>query len=414
MSHNIYMDHAATTPMRNEVSLAMRPFEQDEFGNPSTIYQLGSEAHEALSLARHRVASTIGAGRSEVIFTSGGTEADNLAVKGTALASLNHGRHIVISSVEHPAVDQSASFLEANMEFEVTRVPVDEYGFIKPADVGEVLRNDTTLVSIMYANNEVGTIQDIAEISAVIKEKSGRIGRHIPLHTDAVQAAGYLDLDVNDLGVDLMTLSGHKIGGPKGTGVLYRRSGIELEPQIHGGGQEFGLRSGTENVGAWVGFSKALALANGERKKTSRHCKALQKLLIEGVSGGSASARLTGHPNRRLPNNAHFTFEGLDGDQLVAALSTRGICVSTGSACHSGSPEPSTTLLAMGVSRERAWGSIRFTLGADNTETEVDYVVSAIFAIESAAVAQVGKAKAGEEEPLAFGKRPISSSRIRK
>ncbi|HVC33448.1 MAG TPA: cysteine desulfurase family protein [Chloroflexota bacterium] len=360
----IYFDHAATTRLDPRVLDAMRPYLGDVYGNPSSIYRLAREARSAVDAARDTVAETLDARSTEIAFTGSGSEADNLALKGVAFAHLGRGGQIITSQIEHHAVLHTTEFLE-KLGFRVTYLPVDQTGLVDPDSVGRAIQGDTILVSIMGANNEIGTIEPIEEIARIAH------ARGVPLHVDAVQAAGALDLSVDGLGADLLSLSGHKFYGPKGVGVLYVRRGTVCWPLIHGGGQERGRRAGTENVAGIVGFAHALRLAQAERDSRYRHLAGLRDRLIDGVLSAIPGARLTGHPARRLPNNASFCLEGVSGESLLLSLDQHGIMASTGSACTSGSLEPSHVLLALGLSPRLAAGSLRISLGKDNTETEV-------------------------------------------
>ncbi len=361
----IYFDHAATTPLDRRVLEKMLPFLGEVFGNPSSIYRVAREARRAVDDARDSVASILGARSAEIIFTGSGSESDNMALKGIAFAHHRDRGHVITSRIEHHAVLHATEFLE-KLGYRVTYLPVDQHGMVDPDDVGRAIQDDTILVSIMYANNEIGTIQPIEEISRITRP------RGIPFHVDAVQAAGSLDLSVDRLGVDLLSLSGHKFYGPKGTGVLYIRRGTVCWPLIHGGGQERGRRAGTENVAGIVGLATALRLASDERESRNRHVLALRDQLISGVLRAVPGARLNGHPTRRLMNNASFCFEGISGESLLLALDQYGIMASTGSACTSGSLEPSHVLLALGLPAELAAGSLRISLGKDNTPREVE------------------------------------------
>ena len=373
----IYMDHAATTPVRPEVLEAMLPYFSQHYGNPSSLYPLADESKKAIDRARRQVADVLGCRRSEVVFTSGGTESDNTAIKGVAMAMRDHGNHIITSNIEHHAVLDTCRDLE-RQGFDVTYLPVDSDGLVDPDDVGRAITSRTTLVSLMYANNEIGTIQPINEISCVIRGRERELGRPVVFHTDAVQAAQFLELDVSQLGVDLMSLSAHKFHGPKGIGILYVQSDTPLVPLHFGGGQERGIRSGTENVPGIVGAGHALSLAARERAATSQHCIRLRDRLIRGISEETDGCRINGHLVCRLPNNASFTFDQIDGEAMVLALGVAGIAASTGSACTTGAVEPSHVILALGVARERAWGSLRLTLGPENTEAEVEWVIHAL------------------------------------
>jgi cysteine desulfurase len=358
----IYLDEAATTPARREVLEAMWPFLGPDFGNPSSHHEVGESARRALEQARKDVAAVLGARPGEITFTSGGTESDNAAVKGIALAA-PRGRHVVVSAVEHPAVLESADFL-GRLGFEVTVVEVDRTGTVRPEALAAVLRDDTTLVSIQHANNEVGTIQPVEELARVAGE------RGVPFHTDAVQSAGWLDLDVGRLGVQALSISGHKIGAPKGVGILYVRRRVPFEPLLHGGGQEGGRRSGTENVAAAVGIATALRLAGGEDDDIVRRRDAFVARILAEVPG----AELTGHPSRRLPGSASFVFPGRSGESILLDLERHGIVSSSGSACAAGSDEPSHVLTAMGYAPEVAQTAVRFTFGRATTDAELGEV----------------------------------------
>ena len=353
----LYLDNAATTPVRPEVLEAMMPYLTRWFGNPSSHHTVGEAAAGALEEARSRVARVLGMRAGDVIFTSGGTEANNLAVKGIGIGSWQASgrRHVVTTPIEHESVLESAKYLERVHGFAVTRVPVDEFGRLDPDAVAGVLHTDTALVTFGYANNEVGTVQDVAAIASVARE------RGVPVHIDAVQAAGWLPLNVADLGVDAISLAGHKLGAPKGTGVLAVRGRVPLEPLLHGGGQERGRRSGTEDVAGAVGFATALELAEAERAESSARVTALRDRFIAQVLGSVPSARLTGDPMHRLPGTASFTFAGTSGEAVLLELERRGVVSSSGSACAAGSDEPSHVLLAMGIPAEVAQTAVRFT-----------------------------------------------------
>jgi cysteine desulfurase len=367
---SIYLDHAATTPVDERVVAAMLPYFTAQPGNPSSIHRAGRAALEALDDARESVAAVLGASRKEIVFTGGGSEADNLAIKGVALAQRQAGKgaHIITSATEHHAVLHTVEYLE-QFGFEATVLPVDSYGLIRPADLRAAIRPDTVLVSIMYANNEIGTIQPLAELGAICRE------RGVPLHTDAVQAAGSLALNVNELNVDLLTLAAHKFYGPKGVGALYVRRGTPLLPQINGGGQERRRRAGTENVAGIVGMATALRLAEEQRAKYVALCSALRDRLIEGVLSRIPYSSLNGHPARRLPNNANIAFEFVEGESVLLLLDQQGIAASSGSACTSGSLEASHVLVALGLPHERAIGSVRFTVGKSTTIEDIDYLL---------------------------------------
>jgi cysteine desulfurase len=369
----IYLDHAATTPLDGEALAAMMPYLTEQFGNPSSIHRLGRAALDALDGARDTVARVLGATPKEIVFTGGGSEADNLAVKGVALAQRRAGRgaHVIASAIEHHAVLHALEWLQA-LGFEATLLPVDGGGLVRPEELRAAMRPDTALVSIMYANNEIGTVQPLAELGAICRE------RGVPLHTDAVQAPGALPLDVGALNVDLMTIAAHKFYGPKGVGALYVRRGTPLLPLISGGGQERRLRAGTENVAGIVGLAAALRRAEERRQQDSAHCRALRDRLAAGVLSRVPGASLNGHPARRLPNNASIAFEDVEGESVLLLLDQHGIAASSGSACSSGSLEASHVLLALGLPHERAIGTVRFTVGRATTEADVDYVLDVL------------------------------------
>ncbi|PKB70183.1 MAG: cysteine desulfurase NifS [SAR202 cluster bacterium Io17-Chloro-G5] len=373
----VYLDHAGTTPLDAKVLEAMIPYFSQHFGNPSSLHTVGQEARYALDEARERVAGVLNCRPREVVFTGGGTESDNAAIHGVATALHETGNHIITSSVEHHAVLHACQYLESQ-GFEVTYLPVDAEGMVKPESVYNAINERTTLVTIMYGNNEIGTINPLSEIDRSIKERAGELSRTIVFHTDAVQAAGYLDLDVASLGVDLLSLSGHKFHGPKGTGVLYIKRGTPYLPLIHGGGQERERRSGTENIPGIIGLSLALESANAIRDETGQRCSALRDRIIGSVLEQIPGTRLNGHATERLPNNANFSFTGVEGEPILLGLDVAGIAASSGSACSSGSLEPSHVLLALGQSAETARGSLRLTLGRDNTDEEVDYLLGVL------------------------------------
>jgi len=373
----VYLDHAGTTPLDAKVLEAMIPYFSQHFGNPSSLHTVGQEARYALDEARERVAGVLNCRPREVVFTGGGTESDNAAIHGVATALHETGNHIITSSVEHHAVLHACQYLESQ-GFEVTYLPVDAEGMVQPESVYNAINERTTLVTIMYGNNEIGTINPLSEIDRSIKERAGELSRTIVFHTDAVQAAGYLDLDVASLGVDLLSLSGHKFHGPKGTGVLYIKRGTPYLPLIHGGGQERERRSGTENIPGIIGLSLALESANAIRDETGPRCSALRDRIIGSVLEQIPGTRLNGHATERLPNNANFSFRGVEGEPILLGLDVAGIAASSGSACSSGSLEPSHVLLALGQSAETARGSLRLTLGRDNTDEEVDYLLGVL------------------------------------
>jgi cysteine desulfurase len=360
----VYLDHAATTPLDSRVAAAMAPFGAEVYGNPSSMYRMARDARRAVDAARDTVANVLGARASEIEFTGSGSESDNAAIKGVAFAHRLKG-HIVTTSIEHHAVLHTVEFLE-KLGMAVTYLPVDSTGTVDPDDVGRALRDDTILVSVMYANNEIGTIQPISEIGRITRS------RHVPLHVDAVQAAGALELAVDRLGVDLLSISGHKFYGPKGTGALFIRRGTTCWPLVHGGGQERGRRAGTENVAGIVGIGLALSVAQGSADANNERIARLRDRLVAGALGSVGGIQLTGHSNRRLANSASFCIDGVSGESLLLALDQRGIMVSTGSACTSGSLEPSHVLRAIGLPDRLSNGSLRVTLGRDNTEGDVD------------------------------------------
>ena len=375
----IFLDAAATTPVRREVLEAMWPYLTGEFGNPSSHHSLGDAAATALAGARAATAKALGCRPGEVIFTSGGTEADNLAVKGIALARRAADPRldrVVISAVEHPAVEESARYLERVHGFAVDVVPVDRYGRVTEEALTAVLRPETALVSIMYANNEVGTVQPIARLAALARAQG------IPFHTDAVQAAGWLPLDTAALGVDALSISGHKLGAPKGNGALFVRGRVRVEPLVHGGGQERGRRSGTENVAGAVALATALTLprepAQGTAQDTAGHVAALRDGFIEAVLAGVPGAALTGHPTERLPSVASFCFPGTSGESVLLELERQGVICSSGSACAAGSDAPSPVLLAMGIEPEAAQTAVRFSFDSTITAAELQEAAAAV------------------------------------
>ncbi len=373
----VYMDHAGTTPLAPEVLRAMTPYFTELFGNPSSIHAVGQQARYALDEARDRVARVLNCRAREVVFTGGGTESDNAAIVGVATALQETGNHIITTSVEHHAVLHTCQHLESQ-GYDVTYLPVDSDGIVQPDAVSRAITDRTTLVSVMYANNEIGVVNPIPEIAQVVKQRAADLSRTILFHTDAVQAAGYLDLDVRKLGVDLLSLSGHKFHGPKGTGVLFIRRGAPFLPFLLGGGQERERRSGTENIPGIVGLSVALETANSQREESSRHCAALRDRIVDQVLARVRGSRLNGHPTQRLPNNANFSFPGVEGEPILLGLDMAGVAASSGSACSSGSLEPSHVLLALGQSAEVARGSLRLTLGKDNTDEQVDYLLDVL------------------------------------
>lgn len=376
---SLYLDAAATTPVRREVLEAMWPYLTGEFGNPSSRHELGGRAADALTDARARVAAVLGCRAGEVTFTAGGTEGANLAIKGLALGQ-PQGRHLVTAPIEHEAVLASIEHLERCHGFETTMVAVDRDGRVGVTALTEALREDTALVSIGYANNEVGTVQDVAALAATARERGALV------HTDAVQAAGWLPLDVATLGVDALSISGHKVGAPKGIGAVHIRGRLQVEPVIHGGGQERGRRSGTENVAGAVALATALELAEQERLERAERIGALRETLIARVLAEVPAAVLTGSCTARLPNHASFCFPGIGSETMLLELERRGVLVSAGSACAAGREGPSEVLLALGLDPELAQTSVRLSLAADLTRVQLDTVVTSI----TQAVAAVG------------------------
>jgi cysteine desulfurase len=375
----IYLDSAATTPLHPRALEAMMPFLTGRFGNPSATYALAREAQTAIDDARKAVASVLGCRSSDVIFTSGGTESINSALKGVAFAQkkARAGNHIVTTEVEHHAVLHTCNYLE-HYGFEVTYLPVDGFGRVDPDDVARAITDRTVLVSVMQANNEVGTIEPVAEVARAAGERARVLGKRIPVHTDAVQAAGSLSVRVDELGVDLLSLSGHKFGGPKGTGVLYIRRGVPFAPQLSGGGQERQRRAGTENVAGIVGIATALTLAEESRRSSSDTVLTLRDRLIAGILASVPGSRLNGHPTERLANNVNVSFPGVRGDELVLALDRLGIAASAGAACGSSTWEPSHVLLAMGLTMPEAVGGLRLTLSPATTVEEIETVLRAL------------------------------------
>ncbi len=373
----IYVDHAATTPVREEVLSAMLPYFSGAFGNPSGLYTVAQEARKAVDDSREAVARCLSARMSEVVFTSGGTESDNAAVKGVAFAMRNVGKHVITTAVEHHAVLHACHQLE-QFGFDVTYLPVDEYGLVDPDDVGGAITDQTVLVSVMLANNEIGTVQPISDISRVVKAEAARRRQTITMHTDAVQGGTFLDLDVKVLGVDMLSLSAHKFYGPKGVGALYVRRGTPFEPLQIGGGQERQRRSGTENVPGIVGMAEALRLAAEDRESESKRLAGLRDKIAAGIGQAVEDVYFNGHPTHRLPNNVNVSFKGVEGEPVLLGLDFAGISASSGSACSSASLEPSHVLLAIGRSADVAQGSLRITLGRDNTEDDADYLLSVL------------------------------------
>ena len=367
----IYLDYAATTPVDPRVVKAMLPYFSEKFGNTMSLHSFGQEAKEALEESREAVANLLGAKPQEIIFTGSATESNNLALKGIALANRDRGRHIIISPIEHACVMESSKWLESQ-GFEITRLKVDKYGLVSPDDVKKAIKKNTILVSIMHANNEIGTIEPIEEIGKICREKG------IYFHTDAAQSFGKIPIDVNKMNIDLMTVSSHKMYGPKGAAALFIRKGTKIEPLIHGGGHESGLRSSTVNVAAIVGFAEAARICEREMKKEAKREIKLRDKLIKGVLEKIEGSYLNGHPRERLPNNINFSFPGIEGESLIMQLDFLGIAASTGSACSSEKLEPSHVLLAIGLKPEQAHGSLRLSLGKWTKEKDINYVLEVL------------------------------------
>lgn len=367
----IYLDHAATTPTHPDVVEAMLPYFSESFGNPSSIHFLGQETRVAVDEARERIASLIGARVDEIIFTSGGTEADNFALKGVAFANAHKGNHIITTRIEHHAVLESCRFLEER-GFELTYLPVDEYGLVDPEEVRKAITDRTILISVMHANNEVGTIEPIAEIGKIAGE------REVYLHSDAVQTVGQIRVNVDELGADLLAMSAHKLYGPKGIGALYIRKGTKIASFMHGGGQERGLRASTENVPGIVGFGKAVELAQKEQGPQVRRLTSLRDRLIHGLFERIPQIRLNGHASQRLPNNINVSLEYVEGEAVAISLDLEGIAASTGSACSSFDLESSHVLSALGVHPVLARGSLRLSLGRGTTEEDIERVLQSL------------------------------------
>jgi len=367
----IYLDYCATTPAHPDVVKEMLAYFTDAFGNPSSVHSCGQGGKDAIEEARGKVAGLIGARGEEIVFTSGGTEADNFALKGVAFANEKKGNHIIISPIEHHAVVETAKFLEWR-GFEVTRLPVDEYGMVDPDEVKKAITGRTVLISVMHANNEIGTIEPIAEIGKVAREAG------VYFHTDAVQTVGHIPVDVEELGVDMLSLSGHKLYGPKGVGALYIRKGTRITPFMHGGGQEKGRRASTENVPGIVGLGKAADIAGREMGGEVELLTRLRGQLIDGLLERIDHIRLNGHPSRRLPNNINLCIDFVEGESMVLKLDLEGICASTGSACSSANLEPSHVLLATGVPPEQAHGSLRLTMGRWTVEDDISRVLETL------------------------------------
>lgn len=367
---NIYFDYAATTPVDKRVVKEMTPFFSEKFGNPMSLHSFGQEAKIALEKSRETIARSINAKPSEIIFTGSATESNNFTLKGISFANKKKGKHIIISAIEHPCIIESAVWLE-KQGFEVTKIGVDKYGMVDPSDIKKAIRKDTILVSIIFASNEIGTIQPISEIGKICRDNK------VYFHTDASQALGKVKIDVIEMNIDLLTASSHKLYGPKGVAFLYIKSGVIIEPILHGGGQENGLRGSTVNVAGVVGFSKAIEICDKEMESEEKRLSTLRDRLIKEVLKIEKS-RLNGHPTKRLSNNANFSFSYIEGESLLIQLDMEGVCASTGSACSSFKLEPSHVLLATGLKPQEAHGSLRITLGRFTTEEDVDYLLKVL------------------------------------
>jgi cysteine desulfurase len=367
----IYFDHSATTPVHPEVIAAMMEYLTDKFGNPSSIHSFGRETRKAVDEARAKVADLIGAEPNEIFFTSGGTESDNLALKGIAYANRKKGNHIITSAIEHHAILHTCEYL-AKQGFQITYLPVDKYGMVSVDDVKNAITDQTILISIMFANNEVGTIQPIREIGRLAREKK------IFFHTDATQAVGHCPINVKEDNIDLLTMAGHKFNAPKGVGALYARRGVRLESLQQGGAHERNMRAGTENVPGIVAIGKAAEIAKRDMNEQISHLQKLRDKLINRVLETIPFTQLNGHPTQRMPGSANFSFHFIEGESLLLNLDLKGIAASSGSACTSGSLDPSHVLLAMGLTHEVAHGSLRVTMGLGNTEAEVDYLLEVL------------------------------------
>jgi cysteine desulfurase len=367
----VYVDNAATTQVDREVIDAMIPYFDNKYGNASSIHSFGREAYEGMENARKQVAQLVNASPKEIFFTSGGTESDNTAIKGVALKSKDKGRHIITSRIEHPAVLETCQYLEL-VGFKVTYLPVDRFGKVSLESLSKSITKETLLVTVMHANNEIGTIEPIREIGEIAHEHG------VIFHTDAVQTAGKIPIDLNKMEADLISISAHKIYGPKGVGALFKREGVTIETLMQGGGHERGLRSGTENVAGIVGMGKASYLANTRMEDDARRITDLRNEIIKKVLTEIEESYLNGHPTDRLPNNAHFRFSGIEGESLLLSLDEKGIAASTGSACSSKKLMPSHVLMAIGLNEVQAHGSLRISLGRDNTNEDIDYVCDSL------------------------------------
>lgn len=371
MDKNIYLDNAATTKLSSEALDSMMPYLTVGYGNPSSIYSIGRESRKAIESAREQVSKALNCDPNEIYFTSGGSESDNWAIKGAAFTNENKGKHIITTSIEHHAVLHTCKYLE-KYGFEITYLPVKSNGIIDINDLKKAIRKDTILISIMYANNEIGSIQPIKEIGEIAKENN------IYFHTDAVQAIGNIPINLKELNIDLLSLSAHKFHGPKGVGVLYIRKGVKISNMIHGGGQEKNMRAGTENVAGIVGLGKAIELATIDIEKKSKYLITLRERLIKGIMESIPDTILNGDPINRLPGNVNVCFKYIEGESILLMLDMKGICASSGSACTSGSLNPSHVLLAIGLPHEIAHGSLRLTLSEENTQEEIEYVLETL------------------------------------
>ncbi len=369
--HRVYFDNNATTPLYQEVLEAMLPCYRENFGNASSIHWFGRECRKAVEEAREKIAAMLGAEPSEIVFTSGGSESDNMAIKGTAYMNMDKGRHIITSSIEHPAVLDTCKFLGKN-GFEITNLPVDKYGIIDTQELRDSIRDDTILITIMHGNNETGVLQPLAEIASIARE------RGIPFHTDAVQSVGKIEIDVKKLELDMLTFSAHKLHGPKGVGGIYLRKKTKLNPLIHGGHQENNRRAGTENVAGIVGAGKAFELAAQDMEARNGYVSGLRDKLEAAIVDTIPEVQVNGHPEKRLPNTTNISFKFVEGESLLINLDLKGVAISTGSACTSGSLEPSHVLQAMGIPHEIIHGSLRFSLSSMNTQEDIEYTMEVL------------------------------------
>ena len=375
--HNIYLDYAATTPVDPRVVRAMLPYFSEKFGNTMSLHSFGQEAKQALEESREVVADLMGAKNSEIIFTSSATESNNLALKGVAFANKKKGKHIIISSIEHSCIMECSKWLEKE-GFEITRLPVDEYGLVNLGDLKRAIKKDTILVSLIHASNEIGTIQPIEEIGKIVRSQKPKAKSQIYFHTDTAQTLGKIPIDVNRMNVDLLTASSHKMYGPKGAACLFIREGTKIEPLLHGGGHEAGLRSSTVNVAAIVGFAQACKLCKKEMGEEANRLTKLRDKLIKEVLEKIPNSYLNGHLKMRLPNNTNFSFSFVEGESIIIQLDLLGIAASTGSACATAKLEPSHVLLAIGLKPERAHGSLRLTLGRWTKKSEINYLLKVL------------------------------------